>query len=816
MDGLWQDLRFGFRNLLRTPRITLAALACAAIGIGAAIFIAALTEALLLRQLPFADADRLVRIWLTTDGNATREDLSYPDVRSLREATRSFAAIEVTARTRAAVRTETGSERMRGESVSAGYFGTVGVTASVGRLFAANEYDPGAAPVVLISDAMWRRKFGGRPEVIGATLAMRPSVGDDAERLYTIVGVMPPGFSGTIDSDVSDFWLPIGQFLPQPLLESRTARIVWVLARLAPGATEATARAELAMIRQDLAAHYPLEYRHRAFSLEAVGEMTRERFRTGLLMLNGAAALLLLIACGNVANLLLARLAQREGELALRLALGAERKRVLRLLLTESLLLATAGGVLGTALAALSVRVFVARDVLAVPDYMRITLDVRMIALAAGVVAVTSILFGVLPAWAGSRVHPASRLRESDRSGTTTFRQRMLVEGLITTQVALAFVLAVGSTLMLRTYVNLLDDDVGFRTRNLLRMAVTLDPGEYGTSEAQLGFARDATTLLESQPGVRRVSFMAGVLPPGFDRQTALAVGGETVESLGEVPVHAVDDAFLDVLDIPLLRGRNLEPRDDANAPRVALVSESLAEALAPDQGAGAIGRRFQTIAADGRISEPMEIVGVVGDVKYHGPLTVTRGYNVYVPITQDPWWIMSIAIWTDVPPASLIEPLQRELGQFAPTSPQHWISTMEDELALHYGEARIHAWLTAVFGAAAALLVVLGLYGVLTYAVARRNRELAVRIAMGALPRDIMALVLGYGSRTMTLGLIAGALAAFAGARLVGSLVYGVAPTDVLTFILVGATLFLLGMVASYLPARRAAGVEPAETLRR
>jgi predicted permease len=648
---------------------------------------------------------------------------------------------------------------------------------------------------------------------------MRGALAQETERSYTVAGVMPPGFSGTIDEDASEFWLPIEQYTPRVLLERRTTHMIWALGRLRPGATLASAQAELAGIGQRLAAEHPDAYRERVLRVEPVGEISRERFRAGLLMLSGAAAMLLLIAYANVANLLLARHARRAGELAMRRVLGAGRWRILRQLLLESVLLAGAGGMLGAALAFVGVRVFVARDVLRMPDYLRVEPDLRIFGLALVLVLVTAILFGVAPAWLGAKRSASERLADSRlRGGGAGRRERSLGDLLQAAEVALAFLLLLGSAMMLRTYSHLLRSDVGFRTEHLLRMAVSLDPAQYPDPESRLAFAREARARLEAQPGVRRASIMASVLPPWFDTEVRIAAGGEEREEIAVVPLHGIDTAFLDVLDIPLLRGRAFGDRDHAAAPRVALVSESLARALQPSLDGEPLGRSIQTITRDGTLSAPVEVVGVVADVRYNGPLAAPRaaGFtDLYLPLEQIPDEVLSIALWTDTDPAALVDSMQRVLGGIAPTSPQHWISTMEQELALQHSEARVQAWLTSVFGAAALVLVVLGLYGVLTHTVTRRFHELAVRQAVGARGRDIVAMVLGEGSRTMLLGLAAGAALALAGARLLGTLLYGVAPNDPATFLVVAVALYGLGLAACAVPARRAARVAPIEALR-
>ena len=811
MQTLLQDLRTGLRAFRTLPVLMVTAVACVALGTGALLFIVALARGVLLRPPPFPEAGRLVRVWTVPQGGNLRQDLSVPEARDLQAQARSFDAFELATRTRVAVMTEQGTERMRGESVSPGYFSLIGLQPELGRLFNSSEYQPGAAGVVLISHRMWQDKFGGQANVLGKSVRARGSTGMSADRLFTIVGVLPRGFAGTVDPDISDFWLPLEQYSPRHVLEERTIRSSWIIARLRADATLAGAQDEVSRLGQRLAAQYPPAYQELGFRAEPLGESWRARFRGGLLMLAGAATLLLLIACSNVANLLLARLLQRESELRLRLVLGAGRTRILRLLLTESLLLAALGGLLGFALASWGVQQFVAARVFQLPAYVHIGIDVRIALLAVAIVFVTALLFGVLPAWFGMRLDHGQQLRQAGRGSTLGRRQKRIAEALIAAQVCFCFLLLIGCALLMRTYSNLLRADPGYRTNNVLRMAITLDGQQYSSAGQTRAFLHSAGELLRNNPGVSSASFMAGVLPPFFDDEVAITRDGTPLPALSAVQQHAVDTAFFSVLDIGLRHGRPFLATDRANAPRVAIVSESLARTLS---GAGASTPLGLTIRFNGQ-PDPVLIVGVAEDVRYHGPLSSrTIDYDVYVPIEQNLGQVLSIAIVTQGDPAALIRPLQTELGRLAPTSPMHWISTMEDELHLQFGAARLYAWLTGVFGGSALLLALLGIYGVVTHAVQRRYNELGIRRAVGANNSHILRLVLGQGSRPLVLGLVLGAAVAFAAGRLLETMLFGISSADPLSYLVAAALLLLMGLLASYLPARRATRIDPRAVL--
>lgn len=821
MGILPQDLRRTLRSLLRTPALSIAALTCIALGVGAAVFIFTVTDGVLARQLPFPHSDRLMRVWkVDRASGADRAGVSYPDYKDLAQA-RGFEAVELVARMRIAIVTDDGAERVRGEAVTPGYFAMIGVKPGIGRFFAEPEYRPEGARVIVIGYELWQRKYAGRRDIIGQSVRTRGfSEGRANDELRTIVGVMPPGFAGTVDEDISEFWVPVEHYAPRSLIERRDMRMCWVMARLREGVSIGAAQTEIAALGARIAAENPDAYENISLRVEPLGEFWRSQFRTGLLMLSGAAILLLLIASTNIANLLLARLAQREHELTVRMALGATPARIGRQLLTESVMLAMLGGLIGVAAAFAGVKLFMAREVIALPSYVTISPDGRVVLFAIAVVLVTGILFGTLPALFASRLDTAGRLREATRGGTQGRRQRLIGQGLVILEVALTVVLLVSSALMLRTYGNLSRGDLGFRTKNVLRMAITLDATAYGSVDAQLRFANEVREAFGRQPGVRNVSLVGGVLPPWSDASVGVAVDGRPIDALADVRRHPVDDAFFDVLDVRLLHGRAVASSDGPGSARVTVIDQHLARQIAGGDGSGAVGRSIQFVNTrpSRSLSPPVQVVGIVENLRFEGPLAdIGRtGYDLYMPLAQAPDNVLSIAVLTSVDPASLIRPLQKELGRLAPSSPTHWISTMEEELALQYQDARLYAWLSTIFGVTALLLAVIGVYGVLANAVSRRFVELGVRMALGATGRDIARLVLRQGMSTLLAGLVAGGILAVAATRLLASLLYGIAPSDPVSYVVVAATLVLSGALAAYLPARRAAKVDPLIVMQR
>jgi putative ABC transport system permease protein len=822
MDNFLQDLRYGLKSLVKTPRLTLAALACIALGIAASVFMFTLVDGVLLRRPPFPNADRLARVRLmATEGEEGQGNLSYLECQDFLEQSKSFEDLEMVGRVRIPVTSGDGTERLRGEVVSSGYFGMLGMKAVLGRLFSPEEYAPNANRVVLISDGLWKRKYGSDPKIIGQSLMLRGRSADQPDQIYTIVGVLPPGFAGTVDYDISEFWMPVAHTPMPQMFENRTLRNVWPIVRRKPGVSFAAAKAEVETIGRRLDGAHPNVYSGLAFRLEPFGESWRTDVRTGLVMLMVAAGLLLLVACVNIASLLLARLVQREHELTLRFVLGAQRGGIMRRLLIESVLLSVAGGAAGILLAFWGIKLFTATESIELPAYVSLSPDLRIVGLAVALVLITGVLFGVLPAWFGSSLNASQNLREAGRGLSLGRRQRFSGQVLIVVEVMFTFVLVIAALLMIRTYVNLAHSNIGFRTDHVLRLAITLDGREFPGAQEQLNFAERAKGVLGHYPGVRDITFMSGVLPPHDDTTADMALNGVPNDALKQVFRHAVDPDFFRVFGIDLKWGRSLQPTDRQGTPRVALVSESLARFIGGGDGRGAIGKSFQLVRDPQtlELTEPYEIVGVVEDVLYLGPRSIHAGvqnhFDTYASMYQFPSPTFSIAVVTAGDPATMIPPLQRELGRLALTSPVHWVSTMEEELEAQYTDVRFYTYLTTGYSVCALLLAALGIYGVLANSVNRRFGELGVRMAVGAQKGDIIRLVLSQGMRTLLIGLLLGVGIAALGTRLVGSILYGVAANDPLTFLMVAAILGLLGLVACYLPARRATRIDPVAVLR-
>ncbi len=804
------------RSLARTPRLVLPAIACIGLGVGAAVLALSLVDGILVRAPALPAAERLARVWLRHDEHGGQGDVSYLELQELR-GVRAFDAVEAVARTRVAWLTSGGSERLRGEAFTAGYFDLMGVRPLLGRLPSAVEQRRGSPLVVAIGFQLWQRRFAGRRDVLGATLLLRGSPVAAPPLAYTVVGVLPAGFVGSVDSDVAEVWMPLAQSPSRAAFDDPEARNVWVLARRWAGSSLAAAQAEVAAAARRLAAQRPRLYTGTTLVVEPFGESWRTPLRPGLRVLLASAALLLAIAAVNVALLLLARLAGRERELSLRRLLGATPARMVRELAMEVLLLSAAGGSLGSVLAFEALPALRTMADLRLPSYVRLQVDGRTLALALLVVGATATLAGVLPVLVGGRPDSAPLLARTGTGTTQLPHERRAGRALVVFEVAVTFVLAVGGTLLLDTYRHLATRELGFRSSHLARLAITLDPASYPTSEAVLAFAARARGVLRSQPGVLDVAVMSEVLPPWFDDRFTLAVPG-TAQEVRDVPGHAVDSGFLSVMGMHLVAGRPFAAGDGPRGAPVALVSRSLARYLGvnPER---ALGRRLQRVV-DGSSDErspPFEVVGVVEDVLYNGPLaSAASGFDLYLPFAQSPRRVVSLAVRTAGDPGVLLPSLQRRLGQLAPSSPVHWVSTMEEELRSQRGGARLAAVVIGSCASAATLLTLLGVYGVLSHAVGRRRGELAVRAAVGARRVDLVRMVMREGGRLLVVGLVLGTPAALRVRPALGGLLYGVAATAPWVYVAVATALVTFGLLACYLPARRAAAEAPLAALRR
>lgn len=809
---------------LRKRWSSLLAVTCIALGTAALSAVLALVNATLWEPLPFPDSQRLVRIWNAQAGGDPRIDLSMPEMAELAQSLRGVEAFAGAARSRIVARLPGGAERLRGEAIDTAYFELLGMQAGLGRLFSAEDYAADNPPTLLLSHAVWTSRYGADPGVIGQTLA----AGDTA---FRIVGVLPHGFDGTIENDVVDFWIPQAHYQPATLRQERGARLGWTLARLAPGISIEAFQAELDALQARRLADFPAQYAQLSLRTEPFGENWRAPLRRNAAMMMAAVFVLLAIAVSNVAALLLARALDRKRELALRSALGASRSRIAWALLVETGRLALLGGMIGALAAPFLLEALMTMAPLTLPGYLAMRFDGSTVLLVTAALGTAALTAALVPAWLGSRVAPQTVIASEGRSSAGSGDRRVW-NGLMSLQIALSFALLVAGALLLRSYAGLASVDLGFRTGNVLRLALSLAESDFGTPAQLAPLYRRLHDELAAQPGVLQAGLVAPTLPP-WDadrpelRHASLQLADD--EDGLRVGSHRVDDALLATLDIPLLAGRGIAAGDDVAAPRVAVVSAALAQRLGGAERA--IGSEIEL--TDERPNRPdgrYRVVGVAGDVAWdglaeqdtgryirYGANDDTRGarHDIYLALAQHATPVVSIAVHTALPPEQMIEPLRRVLSGIAPASALHWVSAMDDELAGEYAASRFYLTLILVFGLAALLLAAVGLFALLSHALLKRQHEIGIRLALGADTARLARLVLADSARLLTLGLGGGLMLSLAGSRLMESSLYGISAYDPLAWLVAAALIAVVAVLAHAWPLRRALAIPPTQALR-
>lgn len=807
MAAFINDLRYALRVLFRQPGFTIVAALTLAIGVGANTAIFSIVNAVLLRPLPFASPDSLVVLWSNTRperGGAASPD----DFMDFRRDQRSFADIAALANSSATL-TSRGAEaeRLRVMRVSAGLLSILGVSPRLGRDFLPEEDTPGGQRVVLLSHGLWERRFAADPALVGKTLSL------DGEA-HTVIGVMPEGFDfpvGFASTQPPDFWQPLRLDPAQP---SRGAHFLRVIGRLKPGVTIAAAQAEMTAIARRLEQQHPLTNTNWGMWVFPLHEEYAGDVRRPLLVLLGAVGCVLLIACANVANLLLARATARSKELSVRVALGAGSGRLIRQLLTESLLLAGMGGLLGLGIATWSLELVPALAGDSLPRAATIGVDVRALAFTAGAVLLTGILFGLAPAWQIARSAIADSLRASSRSTGATPGTHKLRAGLVVGEVALAFVLLVGAGLMMRSVQQLESVRPGFSPERIMSAQLALPNAQYPDEPRRTDLVGRYLEQLRAVPGVQTAAITT-LLP--MARQDALlvfSVEGRPDEGPGRWPisrVSTVSDQYFETLSIPLVRGRYLDARDQPGSPGAAVISRTLAQRFFKDQDP--LGQRIK-LAPPQDDSPWLTIVGVVDDVR-HRNLAQAVEPLLYTAYAHTPTANMNVVVRGDLAPAELGSALSRELAAIDRNLALVNVRTMEAVVSLSLASERFRTRLLGGFALIALLLAAIGVYGVMAYSVEQRSQEMGLRMALGAEPRHVIRLVAGQGLALIGAGLIIGVAGALALTRLVASLLYGVSPTDPLTFVAIAVLLLSAAAAATYVPARRATRTDPMIVLR-
>jgi putative ABC transport system permease protein len=796
---------FALRSWLRTPRLALTLLACIAISIGGTATVFTFVHAILLRPLPYPHSQRLVTVKPTGLGDTDRAYLSYPNFADLRTAATSFELLEGATVSRLIVQTREGSERLRGETVTPRFFELLGVKPEIGRTFTADEYAGTAERAIILSSRMWRTRFGADPGVLGRPISTRvgPAV---------VVGILPENYLGIHEDDGVDYWLAEKQNNHPDMLAARATITTLVVGRLKAGVTRAQAEAEVKSILRGLVVAHPVENAKLAADVVPLSERWREPLRGGLVTMLVGSGFLLLIGCGNVALLLLARLVDRERELALRLALGASRGALVRMMLGESLLLAVTGGALGLLLAAWLVDIFVKTAGIVLPLQMPVELTAAPLAICALTVVATGLLFGVLPAFAASRLKTFAALHAGGRGIVIGTLRGRTGRALVIAQTALAVALLAGAALFVRSYGKLRHTDFGFRTESLLRYQVSLQRENYRTPDTLETFYRTLGQDFAALPGVKRFGYMSPTVAPydGLDAAIRLK-GGDLGTADGTLAVQAryTSNDTLDILRIPLRSGRLFGPQDRRGNPAVALISETLARRIAPNSSP--LGRTLVL-----RDNTEVEIVGVIADALWQGRRERhPTHFEIILSLDQFPQHSVGVLFDTRVEPNSLIEPVRKTVVARDASAALHWITTMEQALDEQTVNERFWTVLATAYAGTAFLLAVIGLYGVLSHNVASRRREMGVRLAVGATAAALARLVIGQGLRLVLFGVVAGLGVALVLGRFLEARLYGVSARDPIALFASVFLLITVALLACWIPARRAARTDPMTALR-
>jgi putative ABC transport system permease protein len=811
MENFWQDVRYGLRMLLKSPSVSIVATIALALGIGANTAIFSVVNAVLLRPLPFANSDQLMMVWET---DATRGQVrgaaSYLNFSDWRDQNHVFERLASYHNNDFIMTGRGESTRLQGAVVNADLFPLLGVAPSIGRGFMPDEDKPGeGGRVVVLSQALFQKRFNSDPNVIN-----QPMVLDG--RNYTIVGVMPDAFQFPIQNDPVELWttVAIDREGEDPVTEERGAHYINVIGRLKPGVRREQAQAEMTAISARLEQQYPEKNLHKTIALEPALEALVGNIRPALLILLGAVGCVLLIACANVANLLLARAMMRYKEMAIRSALGASRGRIVRQLLTESLLLSLTGGTLGLFLAVWWADLLVALGKQNIPRALQVGLDWRVLVFTLAVSVLTGIVFGLVPALHSSKTELTESLKEGGRGSGDGARRNRIRGLLVVSELAIAFVLLVGSGLLIQSFWRLYQVSPGFEPQNLLTMVVSIPEVKYPT-ERQEHFFRELLTRVRALPGVRSASAVTPLPLSGEMYRISFETEGRPVAK-GDLPssdFFVIDDNYFKTLGVSILKGRDFNERDTEKATPVIIVNETFARKFFPNEDP--VGKRIKPgISVNDDKPAMREIVGVVSTVRNRNLSSDLRaGY--FVPSTQIPFNQMTLVVRTTTDPHTLVTAVQNEVRAMDQELPVFNVKTMEEYISATVAAPRFNTTLLVIFASVALVLTIVGLYGVMSYSVAQRTNEIGIRMALGAQTRDVLRLIVSQGFKLVLLGLALGMVGAFALMRVLASLLFGVSARDPYTFGAVAIVLASVALLACYIPARRASRVDPLQALR-
>ena len=801
------DLRFAIRTLVSRPAFTVIAVMTIALGIGANVAIFSVVNAVLWRPLPYPHPERLMMVWVDNPRQGFDKDVaSYPVFLDWRTQSRSFDRLAAYFRASVSLTGAGDPVQLRGSVVTATFFPTLNVMPAFGRWFVEEEAAAGRERVVILSHGLWQSRFGSDPAIVGRPIQLNG-------KPYQVVGVMPAGFQYPDDAA---FWLPLAPIDPYAqYMASRGAHWLNVIGRLRDGVTETAAQTEMSTIARRLAQAYPDSdgsqgVRVAELRNEIVGDV-----QTGLLVLFGAVGCVLLIACANVANLLLARSTGRRRELAIRTALGAARGRIVRQLLMESVVLAVAGGGAALLLATWGIAALREAAPANMPRLDSIGIDLPVLLFTLGVALVTGVIVGIVPAWRGASASQSEALKADARSGGEGPRGRRVRHLLAVTEVAVALVLLVGAGLLARSIAAIARTDLGFNPRNVLAVSIQLSGQKY-TDDAQIiQFYQQLLERTSTMAGVRSVGLGSTILLGGLPQSSTLFVEGRGLPSDAinpPVPFDTVSNGFFATLGIPLMEGRLFGPEDTATAPPRVVVNQAFVRRFFPSDDP--IGKRVTFDNPQNKNARWLTIVGVVADTR-RGGVNRPPWPELYYPLTQSADSRLTLVVRTVGDPLAIVRAVQAQVWSIDPAQPVASVRTLEQLVAGVQANRRFTTMMLSVFATVALLLASIGIYGVIAYSTAQRTKEIGVRIALGATRGDVLRMVLRDGLRIGAYGIAIGIAAAVPASRLLSSLLFGVSPHDPVTFVALPICLLLVALVASWIPARRALGADPIRALR-
>jgi putative ABC transport system permease protein len=800
MGDLWRDLRFGFRALVKNKAFTGVVVLTLALGIGANSLIFSVINTVLLRPLSYQDPDGLIVVWEHNVPRARDRNIVSPaNFLQWRDQNKVFEQLAAFQDVRLNLTGVGDPEELPVQRITANLFPMLGVAASPGRNFTNDEDSPAAERVAILSHRLWQRRFNGDPQVIGKPLALN-------NESYTVVGIMPAEFE--FFNPEIEVWVPL-----KFAADARNARgrSLNVLARLKPGITLEQARGDMTGIAARLAQEFPDRNKGWTVNLIPLREQFVGNFRLALLVLLGAVGCVLLIACANVANLLLARTAARRREISVRLALGATRGRIVRQLLTESLLLSFIGGGLGLLLA------FVGGDLLAallpktMPHVQKIGINWPVLGFTLLISLLTGVIFGLAPAFYASKGDVNESLKDGVR-GSTAGGGRRLRSVLLVFEVALALILLIGAGLLFKSFMKLQDVKPGFNPENVLTVRITLPQTGYAENDRQIAFFDQLLERVSALPGVQSAGTNSFLPLGGIATSTSFTIEGRPQPEGAEEPVadiRSISPKYLETMGITLLKGRGITAQDTEKSPKVAIINETMARRIFPNEDP--LGKRVSL-----SWSSPMigEIVGVAEDVREQG-LDVPTRPMIYWSYPQFTSPTMNLVVRTTLEPSNLVASIRSEILRIDKNQPASRIVSMEQLLSESVAQPRFRTVLLALFAVVALILATVGIYSLISYGVAQRTGEIGVRMALGALPRDILKMVIGQGMLLVLIGIAIGLAAAYGMTRIMSSLLYGVEATDPVIFVSIATLLVVVALSACYLPARKALRVDPMEALR-